>query len=474
MKKMLLSRKIFLGILTMLYGALVFAFIFNGSELAGLIMMAPAVLAVPKIKSDSIEDTESLAKELNKIFNTFAEETKNAIAEEYKEKGAMSIEDIDAKLKKLGLGDDTLKNINDILTSHGLEIEKSKRQSIGKVNLMNRISKAFSRDGLLDDIKKAYDSHGSLEVFKAVGNVATDNVTTDTGGNAILDMLNADEINDIQLRTPFVEEFASVSNTSKPVYTYVDYIPGEGDVDFIAEGGEKSQLDLDVSVRTESPVKAAGYEILTEEAITDIPRMDYNARTLLFKKYLLKRQDGILFGDGLNANPLGVDAIAAAFNPSSWEGDKVVSPNLYDVVVAMANQIFTTTTYTDDVEYYPNVVFINPANFASLKVTKDKNGQYLFPTITLLNGKEIDGIRIVPKNKIPAGKIMMGDFTKLNIIDYVAYSVRLGWINDQFIKNLFTMLGEGRFFTFVKNLDQRAFIYDDIDNVIAGIEEVSA
>lgn len=34
----------------------------------------------------------------------------------------------------------------------------------------------------------------------------------------------------------------------------------------------------------------------------------------------------------------------------------------------------------------------------------------------------------------------MGDFMKLNIVDYVRYSVRIGWINDQFIKNLFTML----------------------------------
>ena len=35
------------------------------------------------------------------------------------------------------------------------------------------------------------------------------------------------------------------------------------------------------------------------------------------------------------------------------------------------------------------------------------------------------------------------------------------------------MLGEGRFYVFVKNLDQRAFVYDDITNVITGIEEVT-
>lgn len=473
MKKMLLSRKIFMGILVVLWVAFAATFFVSGAGLGGFIIMAPMVLAVPKIKSAAIGDTDSLANELNSVFDTFAENIKKVIADEYNSKGAMTIEDLDKKLKDVGIEPTTLKTINDILEKHGLEIERNRGEGGAKVGLFQQITKAFHVDGIVEKIKQAYESHGAVEIFKAVGNVTTGNVTTDTGGNALLDMLNADEINDIQLRTPFIEEFANVSSTNKPVYTYVDYIPGEGDVDFIGEGGEKPQLDLDVTVKTEAPVKAAGYEILTEEAITDVPRMDYNARSLLFRKYLLKRQNGILFGTGLNDEPLGVTSIASAFNPLTWVSDKIKNPNLYDVIVALANQIFTTTSYTDDVEYYPNVAFVNPADFAGMKLAKDAKGQYLFPTITLLNGKEIDGIRIVPKNKIPAGKILMGDFTKLNIIDYIAYSVRFGWINDQFIKNLFTMLGEGRFYVFVKNLDQRAFVYDDITNVITGIEEVT-
>lgn len=470
---MLLSRKIFMGILAVLYGAFVMALLFNGAAGFGVIL-AVAPIAVPAIKAASIGDTESLAAELNSVFAALTEGVKSAIAKEYADKGAITLADLEAKLKEFGADKDALKTINEILQKHGLEIEKSRGEGGTKRTLFSQISKAFSKDGLLAEIKKAYDTNGIVEIFKAVGNITTGNVTTDTGGNALLDMLNADEINDIQLRTPFIEEFANVSGTNKPVYTYVDYLPGEGDITFLAEGGTKQQLDLDVAVRTEAPVKAAGYEILTEEALTDIPRMDYNARSLLFRKYLLKRQDGILFGDGLNNNPLGVTAIASAFNPLSWTGAKIKNPNLYDVTVAMANQIYTTTSYTDDVEYFPNVAFVNPADFAGWKLSKDANGQYLFPAITLLNGKEIDGIRIVAKNKIPAGKILMGDFTKLNIIDYIAYSVRMGWINDQFIKNLFTMLGEGRFYVFVKNLDQRAFVYDDITNVITGIEDVVA
>jgi hypothetical protein len=467
---MLLSRKIFMGILSIAWLAFVAMLITYGDFVAGGIILA-APLVVPQIKASSISDTDGLANELNSVFGKMSEQIKGAIEEEYKAKGAISLEEIDKKLKTLGIGTDTLKQINDVLTGHGLDIEKMKGQETHKKGIAEIVKSTFAREGLLDEITKIYQAKsGSVDILKTVGNITTGNVTTDTGGSALLDMLNADEIMDIRLRTPFIEEFANVSSTSKPIYAYVDYLPGEGDVDFIAEGGEKPQLDLDIAVRSEAPVKAAGYEILTEEAVTDIPRMEYNARSLLLKKYLLKRQDGILFGDGTGSNPLGVTNVASAFNPASWVGAKVNNPNLYDVIVALANQIFTTVSYTDDVEYYPNVAFVNPGDFSAWKLQKDLKENYLFPSIALFNGKDIDGIRVIPKNKIPAGYILMGDFSKLNIIDYIAYSVRIGWINDQFIKNLFTMLGEGRFYVFAKNLDQRAFVYDTIANVIAGIE----
>ncbi len=469
------TRRIFRGIMTAIWAVLAIAFIASGGfVIAGMTLAAPFVL--PVIKSASIADTDALATELNKIFGEMSKSMKEVITEEYKEKGALSITELDVKLKALGLETDVLKGINDAIENNALALEKQEAGVQAKSGLKGFIAKAFAQEGLAAKITKAYANQGgaSVDVTKAVGTITTGQVTTDTGGNALLDMLNADEIMDIRLRQPFIEDFANVSNTSKPVYTYVDYIPGEGDIDFIAEGGTKPQLDLDITVKTETPVKAAGYEILTEEAVTDVPRMEANARGLLFKKYLLKRQNGILFGDGISPNPLGITNIAAAFNPATWVGEKIVNPNLHDVMIAVANQIFTTFSYTDDVEYYPNVAFVNPADFASLRVTKDKQGGYLFPSFSLYNDKTIDGIRLVSKNKIPAGKILMGDFSKLNIIDYIAYSIRLGWINDQFIKNLFTMLGEGRFFVYVKSLDQRAFIYDDIANVIDGIEEVVA
>lgn len=464
------TSKIFMYLLSALIMVLTFVAFTNGAPIVGIIT-AGTGLSVPIIKSASLSDADTLAAELNSVFGEMAKSLQKAISDEYKEKGALSTTELDAKLKELGLSEKALSDINSTLTAHGLRFEQGEASNSKATGLSGMLKSAFSAPGLLDAIKGVYENrgNGSIEVTKAVGNVTTGNVTTDTGGSALLDMLNADIIADIRLNMPFIEDFATVSSTNKPVYTYVDYLPGEGDVQFLGEGGTKTQLDLDITVKTQTPSKAAGYEILTEEAITDIPRMESNAKGLLLRKYLLKRQNGILFGDGIGTNPTGVTKFAALFDPDTWLGTKVDTPNLHDCIIAVANQIYTTTSYTDDVEYYPNVAFVNPADFAALRLAKDGTRQYIFPSITLFNDKTIDGIRMIPKNKIPQGYILMGDFQKLNIIDYVAYSVRIGWINDQFIKNLFTMLGEGRFYTFVKALDQRAFVYDTIANVTAGI-----
>ena len=62
------------------------------------------------------------------------------------------------------------------------------------------------------------------------------------------------------------------------------------------------------------------------------------------------------------------------------------------------------------------------------------------------------------------------DLSKYNTTNYVGYNVKIGWVNDDFIKNQFVILGESRFHAFVKKLDEQAFIYDDIATIKTAIE----
>lgn len=399
------------------------------------------------------------------------------------EEGLKEVKGLDAaKINKL-LDEKT--GAMSILLKQGEEITRlkgnmsSNGEKLGYKSLIRKAFEEFANDpAKMSKLKEAAQGNGVVTLFgsdkvdKVVGNITTSSLTTDTGGNALLDLINADEIASFNLRTPFVEQFATVTRTAKPVFVYADYEPKDGDAGFTAEGATKSQLDLQVVTKTLAPKKATGYEIMSEEAVDDIPRLQSEATTLLFQKYLLKRQSGILSGDGSGNTPLGVISQASAWDNTSWDiaNNGVVSPNLYDGLIALANQIYTQHNYTDEAAYFPNVAFVNPRDFAGLKLKKNEFGMYLFPQLILSENSKIDNFALVPQRDITAGKVLIGDFTKLRIINYIDYYVKMGWINDQFIKNLFTMLGEGRFYTLIKNLDKKAFVYADIATVLNDIK----
>ena len=101
---------------------------------------------------------------------------------------------------------------------------------------------------------------------------------------------------------------------------------------------------------------------------------------------------------------------------------------------------------------------------------KNADGNPLYPTASLFNMVNIGGLTIIPERSIPDGKIFVADMSKYNVTDYVGYSVKIGWINDDFIKNQFVMLGESRFHAFVKKLDEQAFLYDDIATIKTAIK----
>lgn len=363
---------------------------------------------------------------------------------------------------------DELDKLNKTLESIGLKIRSIENEKTNQESIQSLFKSAFGRDGLVNDLQKAYNNNSSLEVFKAVGTVTTGSVTTSSGGDALFDMINADQINAMRLRNQFIEDFCTVTRTNKPVYTYVDYLPKEGNVSFTGEGGAKTELDLKAEVRTITPKKAAGWTRLTEESITDVPRLESEARVNIFKKYLLRRQNGILFGNGMNNTPVGITALAPAFNAATWAGEKKETPNLYDAIIAAKNQIELAANYTDDIDYYPNVVFLNPTDYNAILIKQDDK-TYTFSNVNGNKLMNIDGITVVSKKEIPAGKMLVGDFTKLEIINYIDYNVKVGWVNDDFIKNQFVILGEGRFYVLLRELDKKAFIYDDIATIIAGI-----
>lgn len=273
----------------------------------------------------------------------------------------------------------------------------------------------------------------------------------------------------VNLRTIQMLSLTTNLNTNLSAYPYTEVTPKDGDFGFISEGAIKPQIDFKWETRWATPVKVAGWIKLTEEVVEDVASIESIAYDLLNKKHDLKKAKGIFGGDGISPNPKGAISYARLFSA----GDlalSVVNPNFMDVVNACITDIATTHNYEDETAYMADTVMINPVDyFIELVSAKDFQGNPLYPTASLFNMVQIGGVTIIPDEIVPVGKILVADMSKYYTTNYIPYHVKVGWVNDDFIKNQFVILGESRFHAFVKKLDEQAFIYDDIATIKTAI-----
>jgi HK97 family phage major capsid protein len=353
--------------------------------------------------------------------------------------------------------DDFEKNLGEKLDGKFKDLKNN--QIVQDMSLKAQVSNFIAKNA--SEIQKAYKGGGAIEFeldTKAVGDITTANGTLPAALPALLGAQIAD-MNNVSLRSGDLLGLFNVVPTDQAVYPYNEVFAGEGDFLEVAQGVAKPQIDLDWTTRYASPFKIAAWERLTEEVAKDIPRLQAIATDYLFKRHNLKKQKLLLNGNGDGISTIkGANAYATLYAGAGALALGVKTPNFMDVANAMITNVYTTPNYTDELPYMPNIVLVNPADFfLQLVSAKDTTGQPLFPTASLFNQVNIGGVSIIPNIDVTAGEIKCYDLKKYNITNYVGYNVKIGWVNDDFIKNQFVILGESRFHAFVKNLDTKAF-----------------
>lgn len=333
--------------------------------------------------------------------------------------------------------------------------------------LKSEINKFISENAeKISSIRKAGSGVVEFEVSKAVIEVA--NATLPVAAPALQGVQVAPPSR-ANFRTAVINSMVTTIPTTQASYAYTETLPLNGDFGFVAEKGTKPNIDLKFETRYAAPVKVAAHMVLTEEAVQDIPNLQAVAYDFLRQKHDLKKEKGLLLGDGVSPNPKGATVFGRAFSAGPL-ALSVTNPNFMDVVNACITDIYTTHNFTDEMPYMANIVLVNPNDFfVQLVSAKDNQGLPLYPSASLFNQVNIGGVTIMPHEDIVAGKIFVADLSKYNTTDYMGYTVKIGWINDDFIKNQFCIVGESRFHAFVKKLDEQAFIYDTIATIKTAI-----
>jgi HK97 family phage major capsid protein len=397
---------------------------------------------------------------IERIEKSIAEKTEGFVSSEE----LVAIKADLASVKEIAEKDNTSDLKAEIAKLEGMieGLKEAKKEEAPKAKTLGQaISFAFksAKDKIIETAEKG----GLLNLdTKAAGTMLID--TNYSGGTVGLSSLESG-LTRIQRRRPFLRSLVNSANTTSKYIAYIEQKNADpGEAGTTAEGAAKTQTDFDLVEASAEVKKITAYIKVSKEMIADIPFMQGEINNELMELVELKLDEQILLGDGLSSNLPGIDSVAAAWSAGTFAAS-IPSANNSDVLRVAIAQIAGQN-------FEANFILLNPADVAAMELTKSSTGEYTYPMfVPGPNGvTTVKGIPVVESTLVPAGDFYVGDFTKANLRVREDMNVQVGYVNDDFTKNLMTVLVEMRAAFYVKSNHARAFVKGDFATAIAALQ----
>ncbi|MQW72018.1 phage major capsid protein [Sinorhizobium medicae] len=398
---------------------------------------------------DPVEKTaEQLALEVkaefDKTMNQVKEIAEKALAEAAK--GVGMTDDLKEKADK------SLLKMNS-LTEQVAEIEQKLARGGGnKTTAEKSIGEQFVEDQGVKDWAQSSPSKGKADVrFKATITSAT----TDTAGaaGAAVETTRLPGILALPQRRLTVRDLISPGRMDGNALEYVRETGFTNSAAPVAETAAKPESDLKFDLVTTSAKVIAHWMKASRQILDDFSQLRsiIDQRLLYGLAYVEEGQ--LLNGDGTGQNLHGIipqaTAYAAAFTPDAPTA--IDTLRLAQLQAALA-------------EYPATGHVMHPTDWARIELEKDTTGRYIIGNPQGMIGPTLWGLPVVATQAIAVDKFLTGAFRLgAQLFDRWDARVEAGFVNDDFIKNLVTILAEERLALAVYRPE--AFIYGDLGYV---------
>lgn len=205
---------------------------------------------------------------------------------------------------------------------------------------------------------------------------------------------------------------------------------------------DAAEQDLEGNLKKEIPVAGllqraeiatvAGWTDASAQVLADVPAMRQQIDNIIRNKVLSRLEHQLINGSGATGKIHGLLPQATVFVPTiATRPADVIGESL----VRQANNGFS-----------PNLVLINPLDWFRMQITQ-VNGddyEYVFGSPTSPLPPALWNTAIVPTPSMPEGKGMTIDTSYTTVLDRMQMTIAVGRKNDDFIRNLITILGELR------------------------------
>lgn len=209
-----------------------------------------------------------------------------------------------------------------------------------------------------------------------------------------------------------VEDLFQSGTLTGNTIKYPVFGPLEGGADWVAEGGLKPQLHVaDPTWVTDSLKEVAGWFKTTDDMAEDMAYMVSEINTTAVYDLSLKKEQGLLFGDGTGNTLLGIA------NRSGVQAATSTTETLADDLLKAMNKVQLASGFTAD------AVVINPQDYEALRLSKDGNNQYYgggffqgqYGNGAIMADPPIWGRRTVVTTAVPAGTQIVGAFNTAKV-----------------------------------------------------------
>lgn len=221
----------------------------------------------------------------------------------------------------------------------------------------------------------------------------------------------------------------------------------------VAETAAKPESDLKFDLMTTSAKVIAHWMKASRQILSDASQLRSTIDQRLLYGLAYKEEGQILNGDGTGQNLLGIIPQATAFSAPI----ALASPTSIDVMrLAMLQAALA--------EYPATGHVMNPIDWAWIETLKDSEGRYIIGNPQGTITPTLWGLPVVTTQSMTVDKYLTGAF-KLGaqVFDRWDARVEAGYVNDDFTKNLVTILAEERLALAVYRPE--AFIYGDFGRV---------
>jgi HK97 family phage major capsid protein len=310
-----------------------------------------------------------------------------------------------------------------------------------------------------DELKAMKDKSGaSVQItLKAAGTMAES--TNITG--QIPQAERESGITRIVRRNPFILQLVNVGTIMSNVWEWVEQKNPDGGAAMTAEGAAKSQADFDLVVASANVKKVTAFIKVTKEMLDDVELMRSEIDQELTELINLRIDDQLLNGTGLTVNLTGIVTNATAWAAGAF-ALAIPTPTRYDVLRTAINQVRVNL-------FEPNYIVVHPTDATGMELSKDTTGQYIMPPFIATDGTTVSGIRVITNTGVTLDKFLVGDFTKSGVRFKEGLTINVGYENDDFTKNLVTILAEARLVQRVKSNHYGAFVYGDFSDAITAL-----